>query len=203
MQLIKENIRTRILEAAKQEFYSSGYAGASLRNFARKAEIVTGNSYTYFENEDKLFRAVMDKTLLDIENGLSVLDGNEKEVKSTLFEKNTLNIFFNKVLEFVKENREELKIIYFKSAGSELENYKNNLIDKYTNTLYDLLNNDENYNISRFFIHNLLSMYINVISEVLMHDIQDDILNKFNGEISSFIHHGTNSIIGREKKWRN
>jgi len=200
MQLIKENIRTRILEAAKQEFYSSGYAGASLRNFARKAEIVTGNSYTYFENEDKLFRAVMDKTLLDIENGLSVLDGNEKEVKSTLFEKNTLNIFFNKVLEFVKENREELKIIYFKSAGSELENYKNNLIDKYTNTLYDLLNNDENYNISRFFIHNLLSMYINVISEVLMHDIQDDILNKFNGEISSFIHHGTNSIIGREKK---
>lgn len=59
MQVLKEELRTRIVEAARDEFYLKGYEKASMRGIAGKAGITAGNLYRYFKNKDEIFEAIV------------------------------------------------------------------------------------------------------------------------------------------------
>ncbi len=54
-QKLKEEVRSRILEAAEGEFASKGYAGATMAAIAKGAGVSTGNLYRYYANKDSLF----------------------------------------------------------------------------------------------------------------------------------------------------
>ncbi len=72
MQYEKEEIRRRILDAAKQEFLENGFEGASIRAIAAKAQTAKSNLYNYFKDKDALFCAVLEPTVLEIRNGLEL-----------------------------------------------------------------------------------------------------------------------------------
>ena len=55
MQIIKEELRNRILEIAEQEFLENGFDKASLRVIAKKCGTTIGNLYHYFSNKEALF----------------------------------------------------------------------------------------------------------------------------------------------------
>ena len=55
MQVPKEDIRSRILTVARQQFEKKGYSKASMREMAKLAGIGVGNIYNYFTNKDELF----------------------------------------------------------------------------------------------------------------------------------------------------
>lgn len=58
MQVQKEEVRQRIVEAATEEFLNKGYANASLRNIAQGASITVGNIYRYYKGKEALYREV-------------------------------------------------------------------------------------------------------------------------------------------------
>ncbi|MDR1794262.1 MAG: TetR/AcrR family transcriptional regulator [Erysipelotrichaceae bacterium] len=57
-QVLKPQIRERLLDCARQEFYEYGISRASLRRIAEKAKMTPGNVYRYFKNKDELLEAV-------------------------------------------------------------------------------------------------------------------------------------------------
>lgn len=59
MQVLKEELKNGIIEAAKDEFYLKGYEKASMRGIAGKAGITAGNLYRYFKNKDELFESIV------------------------------------------------------------------------------------------------------------------------------------------------
>ncbi len=61
MQVKKEEITNKILEAATFLFREVGYKQTSIAKIAQKAEISTGNLYHYFKSKDELFEAVLPK----------------------------------------------------------------------------------------------------------------------------------------------
>ena len=60
-QVLKQEVRDRIIQSAKIEFYRAGYDGANMRNIASGADITVGNLYRYFENKDYLYEEVIGK----------------------------------------------------------------------------------------------------------------------------------------------
>ena len=58
-QVLKDDIREKILESALEEFYQHGFTGAVMRNIARQACIPTGLIYSYYDSKDTLFREVL------------------------------------------------------------------------------------------------------------------------------------------------
>ena len=58
MQVLKEDIRSRILTVARQQFERNGYSKTSMREIAVLAGVGVGNIYNYFTNKDELFREV-------------------------------------------------------------------------------------------------------------------------------------------------
>jgi AcrR family transcriptional regulator len=52
---IEKSLKTRILDAAKQEFSTHGFEGASYNKIIQKIGISKGSMYYYFENKEDLF----------------------------------------------------------------------------------------------------------------------------------------------------
>ena len=78
-QVLKEDIRENILKAALQEFFDKGYKSAAMRNIAKQAKIPTGLIYSYYENKESLFDAVLRPVLYDWERVLTA-GGDRKSV---------------------------------------------------------------------------------------------------------------------------
>lgn len=58
-QRLKEEVRTRIIEAAASVFADRGYAATKLSDVAQRADISTGNIYKYFENKEAMFDEIV------------------------------------------------------------------------------------------------------------------------------------------------
>ena len=52
MQVLKDDIKKRILNAAKQEFAKRGFIKTSMRDIAKGAGVGVGNLYNYFPSKD-------------------------------------------------------------------------------------------------------------------------------------------------------
>lgn len=54
----KEEMRVRILDAARSLFLKKGYHGTSLRNIAERIGYSAGNIYLYYRDKDEIFHAL-------------------------------------------------------------------------------------------------------------------------------------------------
>ncbi|ARC86734.1 bacterial regulatory s, tetR family protein [Clostridium argentinense CDC 2741] len=59
MQVLKDEVRNSIIEAAKDEFYEKGFEKAAIRTMAKKAGTTIGNFYNYFESKNEVFSIVV------------------------------------------------------------------------------------------------------------------------------------------------
>ncbi len=59
----KDRRRAEILDAASQEFVTKGFAGTSMAAIAQRARASKETLYAWFENKEKLFRAVFEARL--------------------------------------------------------------------------------------------------------------------------------------------
>lgn len=57
MQVLKDDIRQKIIDVARTEFYRKGFAKTSMRSVA--IQVGVGNLYNYFNGKDELFCAVV------------------------------------------------------------------------------------------------------------------------------------------------
>ena len=67
MQVLKDDIRGRILTVARQRFERKGYSKTSMREIAELAGVGVGNIYNYFTNKDELFHEVVSPVLYALE----------------------------------------------------------------------------------------------------------------------------------------
>ena len=196
MQIQKTTIEKRILKEAENEFREYGFAKASMRRIAARADVSTSNIYNYFKSKDELFGRVVNPTIKIIDNYFTFMEsGNEH--------KNTQRWSYQAHLEaieiladFLDQHRENLKLIAFKSGGASVEKYKEKLIDRYSEislrgmSLVNKIRPEIKLGMSEFFIHNISSLWLNMITEILMHDVEHGEMLKFLKEMMLFMFYG-------------
>ena len=62
-QILKPELKEAIIQSARNEFYTHGFEGASMRNIAKAAHMTVGNLYRYFENKEDLADALLSSTI--------------------------------------------------------------------------------------------------------------------------------------------
>lgn len=204
MQVKKEEIRKRILDVARKKFIQNGFIETSMRTIAKKSNITTSNIYNYFEKKDSLFAEILKPTISKINEALKILENfkvkEEKDFWSFEFSKKQ----FDLLMQFVHKNREDLDLILFKSHGSSIQDFKDEVIEKYTELNMKHLkflrktHSGMNTNVSRFFIHNVSSFYANIINEIIMHNISYERMKKYSEEIITFVYYGYKELMELE-----
>lgn len=144
MQYLKEDVKAKILSSALIEFEANGYLEASMRGIASSAGIALGSTYRYFKNKEALFNVIIDPVYDKLLSYLNNIQ-NELNTKETYNDCKTFELILdilNKIMEFVKEWRKELLIIFNKSKGSKYENFKNELTTLVNNIFIRVTNKD-------------------------------------------------------------
>ncbi len=208
MQVKKEEVRNKILKAAKKEFLKCGYDKASIRNISKAAEISHGNIKIYFKNKETLFTEVvkpaicfLDNYLLDsVEyNGMSENQLNEF-LDLEITKKNQLNLFLH-----VKENRELFEILFFKSESSKYRKIRERYTSRFQNisdNFIAALSNKkiiEKRSLNRMFKHTLSVLFIVGIEEIILNNPGEEEIKAYVEDFSRFTHYGTFSNFNKSE----
>ncbi len=70
MQVLKEEIRNSILQAAFDIFSSVGFKVATMNQIAERAGVAKSNLYRYYQSKNEIFRAVADMAMEDIRQSI-------------------------------------------------------------------------------------------------------------------------------------
>ena len=124
MQVLKEDIRGRILTVARQQFGLKGYSKASMREIAELAGIGVGNIYNYFTNKDELFREVVRPVLHALEAMLQEHHGIRGEDIMMMRSEEYLKSCIDEYVSLIDKHRGLMEILLFRAQGSSLEHFR-------------------------------------------------------------------------------
>lgn len=130
MQILKEEIKERILAAALSEFGEYGYSQSSMRRIASAAGMTTGNIYRYFENKDGLFQALLHSTYEKfMDYTLAIKTKIDSSFKPDALEAfSYIQMVDDTIVELLKDSSTEIRILLTLSQGSAYEQAKHDLI---------------------------------------------------------------------------
>ena len=131
--------KNRILECAKKEFLNKGFDKAQVGEIAKAANVTTGAIYRHFKNkEDLFFTLIEDVYKYTLEVVVEVETKNESEDYKTLLAQDehiVIEAMFSEAMNFVNymyEHFEEFKLIFECSKGSMVENFVEEIVNRYT-----------------------------------------------------------------------
>lgn len=132
MQVLKEDIRGRILAVARQQFGQKGFSKTSMREIASLAGVGVGNIYNYFMNKDELFREMVRPVLNALEAMLQEHHGIRGEDVMKIRSEKYLKACIDEYVSLIDTYRELMMILFFRAQGSSLERFRENYTDRST-----------------------------------------------------------------------
>lgn len=171
-QVLKQESRKKIIEAAKKEFLNKGYKAASMRDIANCADMTVGNVYRYFKNKQELVNVVIEPTLVRLNDILKKHTANrltfEKDVEQIglgmVEATELLDSIAEELVLLRREHRDEIVILM--NFGKE-----NRFIKFWVNGVIQTLLKE--YMMCEIQDHTLLKLLSSSLSESLFAGIRD------------------------------
>ena len=201
MQIQKDNVRLKILEIAREEFLQCGYGEFSMRTVAIKAGVSTSNIYNYFRGKNDLFLEILNPTISFVEFVLNHIEESEYFRYHYYFSYEVNKELLSNLIEFVDMNRAIIDLILFKSAGSSVENYKNELVDRYTKITLKQIKEEArkhegfNTDVSEFFVNTICSFYLDLVNRILKTNIDKEQMQRYAQEMLDFFYNGWKAVL--------
>lgn len=123
MQILKNEVRNRILEAALKEFAELGYEKSSLRQIAKQSGITAGNIYAYFKDKKALLDAILEPILVDF---TSLIDDIASKNDNT---QEYLHIVASRVVEIYHQYRLQVIILMTMMNDQKYSIYRQKFMD--------------------------------------------------------------------------
>lgn len=179
MQVLKDYVRMNILESARREFLSKGYAKASMRDIAENAKITVGNIYRYYDSKEFLFEAVVNPTFVEITDLIQGIHFDQFETYERQEYTAFRNDFVKNFISIVKENKEEIVILIKCAEGTKYKGTKSQFaqiiegkVNKYVGDVIQL----ENQKSDRTVISKVISKsVIDGLTELIVYNGLKDI----------------------------
>ncbi|NWL86742.1 TetR/AcrR family transcriptional regulator [Paenibacillus sp. 79R4] len=126
MQVLKDELRQAMLRVAQNMFLDPGYEKTSMKDIAAKVGVSVGNLYRYFPNKEALLESV---TMPAYERLLELME-NSEEISADRMPM-ILDQLESLLAEFLREYRQSLLILLYKSKGTRQENIRNEFFDRF------------------------------------------------------------------------
>ena len=173
------NTRAKILRAAKQEFFTNGFADTNVRTIAEKAGVTTGALYNLFDNKDGIFEALVSGVFdefLAIVTHHDVFGAENFGMKtsdlSAIIELSQRR--FLRMVDFFYDNWDAMKLIVCCSKGSSYEHIFDKAIDVTERETLQWLKQDgvKMSRRIRFFIHVMVTSHFENLKEIFYHNLK-------------------------------
>lgn len=203
-QVLKEQIRFKILDAATRAFVEAGYQGATVSDIARLAGVAVGNIYRYFGGKEELFKAVVtaefaEKLLVLLRENIKTLSraGNDADLDDAALDAQ------EQLLAFWIAHRRQVIIILDRCKGTEFEGFANQFVEIMVTLALtharDLGNQADLAPDMQFVLQTVFRNTVKVIVSILEHyEQEEDIRNAFR-LFSRYQLDGLHGLLGGER----
>ena len=193
----------RVNNAIKEEFLEKGYEGASIRSIGARAGMTSAGLYRHYRDKEAMFDSVVEPLISEIkiwnENHIAktyALTGS-KEDRDVLFGET----FIDLIKTILIPHKEEFIILMNCSAGTKYENFIHNYVDKNQNEFMKAIDYmaENGYPVKRISadeLHILLSAYFTACLEPLVHDHDEELIEKYLSTVQEFFMPGWLRIMG-------
>lgn len=196
MQTIKDEIRQRILDAARQEFLSCGFEKASIRTIAANAKTAKSNLYNYFADKDALFSAVLEPTVSSIRQGFEAARLQSVGTGADTYTMGSQEGYIRVVMLFVAEHTADVILLLFRAGGSSLAGFKDEAIEKYTDLMADWFAAAVPGRVpSRVFIRCVASFYATIVEQMLLERPSREKAGEYMSEFLKFVYGGWSALM--------
>ena len=189
MQVLKEEVRERILAAAVQVFYEKDFRSAKMQDIARLADVSASLLYSYFENKEKLFGAVVSSVPFDFDHVAheeeSLLEGTPSERYLIAAEGPLLGMLAHHKL---------LVILVDKSQGTVYEHAKDDFVESIERHIRYMVNERAPLRYPNLLAHVLASNFVESLMEVARHYSNEDEARDMLALIAQCYYEGVNSL---------
>ena len=148
-QTLKDDVREKIIESAKEEFLKYGYEDSSMRRIASNSDMTVGNLYRYFQNKEALNVEIVGPTYTLINNLVKKLTGNRIDFASenwaNSLKKDELQDMFsqlgNELVNIYLKHKIEFNILMMHSKlNDEMIDWFTSMINQYIVSNYPVEN---------------------------------------------------------------
>jgi AcrR family transcriptional regulator len=163
VQVLKDEIRERIYEAALDVFFQKDFKIATMQEIADKASVPAGLIYSYFKNKEALFDEIVRPVILEFPEILK----KAEETPGNPFDK-----FISVEKEFflgLFDRRREFVVLMDRSAGTSHSGAKENVIQLLEEHIKVSLKKKSGIEYEELFIHILASNFIESLLEIMRH----------------------------------
>lgn len=200
MQVLKDEIRKKILEVSRAEFIANGFTKTSMRTIASKANIGLSNIYNYFTTKNDIFCEIMAPVVSEIRGELRLKHKPDLDIESMYSsERRANNIRWR--ISLTKKYRNELRLLLFEAKGTSFENFREEFTDTATAYIMNFLVEvkkrypELNTNFSEFFIHTMTAWELDIYGEIVTHTLSEEETEHFITEYIDFSTYGWKKII--------
>ena len=189
MQVLKEEVRERILAAAVQVFYEKDFRSAKMQDIARLADVSASLLYSYFENKEKLFEGVVSSVPFDFDRIAreeeSIIADTPSERYQIAAEEPLLNMLAHHKL---------LVILIDKSQGTAYEHAKDDFIESIERHIRRMVNKRAPLRYPDLLAHVLASNFVESLMEVARHYSSENEAREMLALIAQCYYEGVNSL---------
>ena len=160
MQVLKEEIRIQILQAAEKMFCEKGFLETTTRSIAKEAKISVSNLYLYYENKEMLFNAVAEPIFQQfIFEFHKIMDHDDRhgDLKQ--------NMSFV-IGQMIAASRGKFLLIFDKSKGTKYEGFRNQVISFVQEHISNQMNDNitDKFLMSGIFARNLIQGIVTIVN---------------------------------------
>lgn len=125
MQILKPDVKEKILISASKEFKNKGYKKSSIRQIARNAGMTEGNIYRYFKGKESILEEIVEDVYREMMELLKI----HKKVHENYDESSKDDMYLiESLVEVYKKYRVEMIILIDRSQGTKFENVKDEIV---------------------------------------------------------------------------
>lgn len=200
----KTGTQEKILRFGKKEFLAKGYARASLRAIAAAAGVTTGAIYTYFQNKNALFEAIVEPVCHLADHLLARMGNayyNESGLRGEISSQRSVEDL-TEIYKFIYRYFDEFRLLVVGAEGSARAGFVHSLVEKevaHTLAYLDVI--AKTCPINRGFLnenalHLVAESYINTLLEPVRHALSYEQALENLPFVAAFYTGGWQSVFG-------
>lgn len=147
-QLLKPEVRNKIIESSKNEFLKYGYENASMRHIAKEAGMTVGNLYRYFDSKESINKEIVTPTLNKINDLVKKITDKKVDLEKSNFSmkftkdsiKKMLDELSENLIDIYQESKDEFNILLLHSeVNDNLVKWFSDLVLYFIDTNYKII----------------------------------------------------------------
>ncbi len=193
----------KVNKAIKEEFLEKGFEAASIRSIGARAGMTSAGLYRHYKDKEAMFSAMVEPLLEEIKDWTRrhIDKKNKMMDDSAQLDQMIGENFVDMIREVILPRKDEFKLLLTASAGTKYENYLHKFVEdnqeEFSSAIlrlkemgYPAIVLDEEE------MHILLSAYLTACFEPIIHDYDEDKIEKYLNTLQEFFMPGWMRIMG-------